>query len=459
MLKRGWLRSTSFRTGAIYAAFFLAAVFAIFTATYLSIRSDLRSTMQVSIDQDVSQLLAEYNDRGLTALKEAVEERLAETQGFDRVYALADASGAILAGNIAATPEKQGAFDGDVLPLAGQAMSDDPANAVLGEVRRLPDARLFVGRDAVPMQETLDFMLSSFVIGAVTTAAAALLLGVLLGLYSTRRIEAMSRTTHSVISSGLTERLSVSGSGDEFDLLSADINVMLERLQDLMESMRQISSDIAHELRTPLSRLRQNLEETLSERPAKLKSYRAKIVKSIAETDGIIETFNALLRIAQIEGGARRSNFRNVSLTEILAGLSEIYEPVAEDSGLTLSADIMQGVIVTGDRDLLTQAFANLIENAIRHVPRGGQIELSLWQSAGGPAAAVSDNGPGIPEDEREKVFRRLYRSEQSRTTQGNGLGLALVSAVAALHEVKVSLKDNHPGLRAELEFPHQARP
>jgi signal transduction histidine kinase len=224
-----------------------------------------------------------------------------------------------------------------------------------------------------------------------------------------------------------------------------------------MEGMRQISSDIAHELRTPLARLRHKFEEVLSERPASVKSFKATVTKSIIETDSIIETFNALLRIAQIEGGARRSNFQKVDLSDVMESLSEIYGPVAEDSGLRISADIQPRLTVNGDRELLTQAFANLIENAVRFVPKGGQIELSLKQDTGRVIACVSDNGPGIPEGEREKVFRRLYRVEQSRTNAGSGLGLSLVSAVAALHDVSVTLRDNDPGLAAELEFP--ARP
>jgi signal transduction histidine kinase len=457
MAKRGWLGSTSFRTGAVYAAFFLAAVFAIFTATYLSIRGDMRGTLQSSTREDVAQLLTEYKSKGLSALKEAVEERLAETQGFDRIYSLTGADGALIAGNTATAPPVEGPFDGGVLPLPGKSASDDPLNAALGEARKFAGITLFAGRNAEPMQETLDLLLTSFTVGALTTATAALLLGMLLGLYSTRRVEAMSATTRSVISSGIKDRLTLSGSGDEFDRLSGDINVMLDRIEDLMEGMRQISSDIAHELRTPLSRLRHNLEGVMSQRPASLAAYKTTVAKSISETDAIIETFNALLRIAQIEGGARRSNFRRLSLSELLESLAEIYGPVAEDAGLKLSAYIALSLDVTGDRDLLMQAFANLIENAIRYVPEGGQIWLSLKQPGGRARVAVSDNGPGIPQSERKKVFQRLYRLEQSRTNSGSGLGLALVSAVAALHHIEVSLSDNQPGLKVALDFPQMS--
>jgi signal transduction histidine kinase len=441
--------TTPVRTGIIYAAFFLAAVFAIFAATYLSVRADMRSAMQAAIEADLQGLLSEFKENGPASLKEAVEERMAETQGIDRVYLLADPSGAKIAGNIGVLPVAAGKYEGPATPDAGSVSPDSDALTLIGEARQSNGITLFVGRDASPMNETLETILTSFLIGAVITAVAALLIGALLGLYSARRIEAMSRTTRSIVNTGLKERIALDGSGDEFDSLSHDINVMLDRIEELMESMRQISSDIAHDLRMPLSRMRQSLEKALTGKPS-VSALKAAVSGGIAETDGIIATFNALLSIAQIEGGARREAFQNVSLSDVLLNVFEIYEPVAEDAGLGFKADIQKDVSVKGDRDLLTQLFVNLVENAIRFVPRGGKIQLMLHASPNGIQALVSDNGPGIAAEEREKVFRRLYRSEQSRTSAGNGLGLSLVDAIAGLHHAKVTLHDNHPGLRAE---------
>jgi signal transduction histidine kinase len=441
--------TTPVRTGIIYAAFFLAAVFAIFAATYLSVRADMRSAMQTAIEADFQGLLSEFKENGPASLKDAVEERMAETKGIDRVYLLADASGAKIAGNIGALPVSAGKYEGPATPVTGIISPDSDPLTLIGEARQLNGITLFVGRDSSPMNETLETILTSFVTGAVITAATALLIGVLLGLYSARRIEAMSRTTRSIISTGLKERIALDGSGDEFDSLSHDINVMLDRIEELMESMRQISSDIAHDLRMPLSRMRQSLERALTGKSS-VSLLKTAVISGISETDGIIATFNALLSIAQIEGGARRESFKEVSLSAILHNVHEIYEPVAEDEGLVFMADIQPDVAVTGDRDLLTQLFVNLVENAIRFVPRGGKLALSLQKTPEGILATVSDNGPGIAAEEREKVFRRLYRSEQSRTSAGNGLGLSLVDAIAGLHHAKVILRDNNPGLRAE---------
>jgi signal transduction histidine kinase len=441
--------TTPVRTGIIYAAFFLAAVFAIFAATYLSVRADMRGVIQTAVEADFQGLLSEFKENGPVSLKEAVEERMAETQGFDRVYLLADAGGAKIAGNIEALPVAAGKYEGPATPNAGIISPDSDALTLIGEARQSNGIILFVGRDASPMNETLETILTSFLIGAVITAVAALLIGALLGVHSARRIEAMSRTTRSVVNTGLKERIALDGSGDEFDALSHDINVMLDRIEELMESMRQISSDIAHDLRMPLSRMRQSLEKALTGKPS-VAALKAAVSSGIGETDGIIATFNALLSIAQIEGGARRAGFRSVSLSDILQNVHEIYEPVAADAGLDFKADIQPDISVTGDRDLLTQLFVNLVENAIRFVPPGERFSLSLQKTPEGILAAVSDNGPGIAAADREKVFRRLYRSEQSRTSAGNGLGLSLVDAIAGLHHAKVTLQDNQPGLRAE---------
>lgn len=446
-----WLRSTSFRSGSIYAAFFLIAVLAIFATTYQSVRQDMRVLAYTSINSDIQSLLAEYNDKGLPALKEATDERVAQTQAYDQVYALIDSNGNIISGNILSLPVQIGEYEGAVHLKPELLRIGEVQGVALGKVIDLRDAKLFVGRDAFQMDETLEILLTYFWVGAVITSVLALLLGLIIGRHSAHRIETMSRTTSSIVATGLKERILLNGSGDEFDHLSHDINVMLDRIQELMESMRQISSDIAHELRTPLSRLRHNLEGVLSTRPASLKTYKQTVQNTIVESDNIMATFNALLRIAQIEGGARRSHFKHLNISEVLHDIEEIYRPVIEDAGLKLETKIQDGLIVYGDRELFIQFFSNLVENAVRYVPRDGTILLMLIERAEQIIATISDNGPGIPIEEHTKVFHRLYRSEQSRTTPGSGLGLSLVAAIAALHHAKVSLHDNCPGLGVEL--------
>ena len=221
---------------------------------------------------------------------------------------------------------------------------------------------------------------------------------------------------------------------------------------DLMEGLKQVSNDIAHDLRTPLSRLKQRLEEVRSEANS-IEEYKEAVDQAIQDADIALSTFGALLRIAQIESGTRRANFSDVDLSSLLANLATTYSAVAEDMGKTLVSSIEPNIHVRGDRELLTQLFVNLIENALRHTPSGATVSISLALREGGPIAEVSDTGPGIPESERANVFKRFYRLDRSRSTPGAGLGLALVAAVAELHTARIELLDNEPGLKVAVNF------
>jgi signal transduction histidine kinase len=228
---------------------------------------------------------------------------------------------------------------------------------------------------------------------------------------------------------------------------------MLDRIAGLMENLRQVSNDIAHDLRTPLSRLRQDLEEA-QKRDLTPADFKRVIEGAVAEADVLLETFAALLRIAQIEAGTRRSAFRSVDLSDVLRTVAEAYAPAVEESGRTLRAETTADMQVTGDRGLLSQLLVNLVENALHHTPPGTTIAVRLSRQSEGVVAEVADDGPGIPADERAKVFRRFYRLERSRTTVGSGLGLSTVAAIAELHHAGIELFDNEPGLRVVIRFP-----
>jgi signal transduction histidine kinase len=221
----------------------------------------------------------------------------------------------------------------------------------------------------------------------------------------------------------------------------------------LMEALRQVTNDIAHDLRTPLGRLRQQLEE--AHRTARdVSDYDRAVENAMVEVDSILTTFAALLRIAQVESGTRRSGFRRIDLSSIANAVCQAFTPAAEDTGKTLGTNIADGLAVEGDRDLLTQMLANLVENAISHTPPGTLIMVSLTQEDSCPVIGVTDTGPGVPAEERTRIFERFYRSERSRTTPGSGLGLSLVAAIADLHGISLSPKDNHPGFKVTLRFP-----
>jgi len=252
----------------------------------------------------------------------------------------------------------------------------------------------------------------------------------------------------------LASRISVRGTEDELDRLSETINAMLDRIAALMDNLKQITNDIAHDLRTPVTHLRHRLERA-RDQSSKIEDYDQALEAAIAASDDILGLFSALLRIAQIEGGARRANFAPLDLSSLLARLGDVFGPVAEDARHHLSLPPGDPVTILGDRELLTQAFSNLIENAILHTPEGTGISLLLARTDERALITVNDDGPGVPREEHDKLFQRLYRREASRSQPGYGLGLSLVAAIAELHGADISLRDDSaPGLGITLSFP-----
>jgi signal transduction histidine kinase len=228
---------------------------------------------------------------------------------------------------------------------------------------------------------------------------------------------------------------------------------MVARIETLMDGLRQVSNDIAHDLRTPLSRLRQRLDAAGRAQPS-LGDYEALVAQSIGDVDAILETFAAMLRIAEVEAASRTQGFAAVDLSELLNTVVEVYEPLASERAQTLTGRIAPGLVVRGDRELLTQLVANLVQNALKHTPPGTRVTVDAATAAGAVEVVVTDTGTGIPEGERDKVFRRFYRLEASRGTAGSGLGLSLAAAIAGLHGATLALSDNAPGLRVTLGFP-----
>jgi signal transduction histidine kinase len=286
----------------------------------------------------------------------------------------------------------------------------------------------------------------AFIWAGGLTLLLAIATGVLVGGRFVRRIDTIGRTSRAIMEGDLSARIPVRGNSDEIDALVIGLNAMLERIQLLLDGLRQVSSDIAHDLRTPLGRLRQRLEDA-REHATSTAEYQAATEAAIGEADSLLEIFSALLRIAQIEAGAQKSGFTTVDLSALIRSIGEAYEPSAEDSQHRLKVDAADGIVLTGDRQLLAQLFSNLVENALSHTPAGSTVRLVLRSTAAGFEAEIADDGPGIPPEEREKVFDRFYRLDRSRTTKGSGLGLALVKAIASLHGLSLRLEDRKPGL------------
>lgn len=363
------------------------------------------------------------------------------------VYLLKNLDGRILIGNIGDAGLPQGWSTVQASRLGVQ--TDYPYRVFSGNAGSYS---VTVGLTNADLDDLQEIVLGAFAWAALFAVLATVAAGAVLALRVQARLANAEAAAARVAHGDLSARLPVAGRGDDLDRISGAINTSLARLQGLVEAMRQVSDDIAHDLRTPLNRLRIRIESAAANAARGL-PLEQELSAAITESDTINETFSALLRVAQIESGARREKFADVDLALLIADIADVYVDVAEDAGQTLNRDVTGPAWVTGDRELLTQCFANLIENTIRHCPPGTAITCAVATEGGHVTAWVQDSGPGIPADQRDKVLRRLYRLEKSRTTEGTGLGLALVKAVADLHSAELALTDAVPGLRVELRF------
>jgi signal transduction histidine kinase len=448
---RSLFRSTSFRLVAWYAGVFGASVTILLSFVYWITLATVDQQINDSVEREMAVLVEIYGNRGLESTERAIQRRLADLRPPRRYILLLDASGKRLGGNLPATSP----IEGWTLMEVPREASDQPSKGeeltALG--RRLANGEfLLVGENRYRAEKAEDAIILAFGWGIAITVLLALGGGALLAVGFLRRIEEINRTSRAIMAGNLSDRVPTRGGDDEMDRLAVNLNAMLDRIQSLMESLKRVSDDIAHDLRTPLSRLRQRLEGARAT-VATPDEYGAVMDHAMAEVDAILETFAAVLRIAQIEAGTRRASFSNVNLEAIVSSIAETYAPVAEDGGHLLHATISRPATVYGDRELITQMAANLLENSIRHCSPGAMIAVTLTGAAGAPVLCISDTGPGIPAAEHENVFRRFYRLEASRSTPGDGLGLALVKAVARLHGAAVELSDNHPGLRVTVRF------
>jgi signal transduction histidine kinase len=459
------LRTTGFRLAAIYAGLFGFSVLVLF-GVILWITSDaLRQQLAATIESEVAALVEDHRTGGLSHAAEAIGQRLASGPESTNFYLLLDPQGRKIAGNLPALPprngwlqlraprERDGKHDGERDEDHGDDHEESDRHGLLALGKVLADGSfLLVGQEIHPIVEVEETIVRAYGWAFGVTVLLGGIGGVVLSLGFLRRVDAINRTSRAIIEGKLAERVPTRGTGDELDRLALNLNEMLDRVQVLMESLRHVSNDIAHDLRTPLGRLRQRLE-TARLRARSLEDYETAVDRAIVDTDAILATFSALLRIAQIESGARNAAFSTVDLSGVFHTIVDAYGAVAEDRGQTLTAAVAPGIAIRGDRELLTQMLANLVENAIRHTPEGSAITVALERGADGPIGIVADTGPGIPPDVREKVFQRFYRLDRSRTTAGSGLGLSLVAAVAETHGIVIALADNKPGLEVRLRF------
>ncbi len=450
--------SSTFRLALIYMALFGASVLILLGFIYWSTVAFMGRQTDAIIDAEIEGLAERYRVSGISGLTDLIAERLSRKPAGSSVYLLANDSLQPMVGNLDRWPVVTPTPDGwSSFRLEDQASSGDVHKARARVFRLQGGFHLLVGRDMHDLEEAQGYIIKALVWGLAVTVVLALVGGSMMSRSMVRRLEIINEASREIMQGDLSRRIPTKGSGDDFDQLTDNLNSMLDRIELLMEDVRRVSDNIAHDLRTPLSRLRQHLE-LLKMRNASGEQQRESVEQALAEADGLLTTFNALLRIARIESAAQRAGFADVDLAALARDVAELYEPLAEDKQQRFTRNVQDGVHINGDRDLLFQAVANLIDNAIKYTPAGGEIELILQAHGEGARIIIADNGPGIPPGARDQVLQRFFRLDTSRTTPGSGLGLSLVAAVAKLHRAQLLLTDNGPGLRVVLDFARAAK-
>ena len=454
------LRTTAFKLTLVYLGIFILFAASLLAYFALNTRRLITEQITATVNGEVSGLSEQYGQGGLRRLVIVVDVR--SRRPGSSLYLVTTPSGEGLAGNV-------GSLEPGVLDHPGWLETnyhrlESPEGAehrALVRVVQLPGGfRLLVGRDLEERERLFGIVVNA----GQWSLALVIVLGLLGGFFVSRRIlsriDAMTGTAQTIMAGDLSGRLPVAGTGDELDRLADNVNAMLERIEALMRGLKEVSDNIAHDLKTPLTRLRNRCEQALRSATGEA-SYRAALDATIAESDDLIRTFDALLMIARAESGQARENMTEFDASEIARDVGELYEPVADEKGIALKIDAPAAAPVRGNRELVSQALANLIDNAIKYAGPNGKVngvpaEIVVRAGDDGEriTLSVADRGPGIPDADRGRVVERFVRLEQSRSEPGSGLGLSLASAVARLHGGELKLEDNHPGLRTTIALP-----
>ena len=448
MLLAKTLRSQTFKLALLAIAAFGSLLIGLLGYVYCSTASYLRGQADEEIIAELTSLERVYASAGGGGLIAMIRQRIAEDRHGAGTYLLAAQSFELRAGNLGGWPKAAtGATGWDDLK------ADDGRLNLRVAFETLADgSHLLVGKDMSALDEVarridIAVALSLFLIFALAGMASVLVTRRTVG-----RIEAINATSRAIMQTGLGQRIPLRGSHDEWDELATNLNSMLDRIETLMREVKQVTDNVAHDLRTPLARIRGRLEKACNRQKGE-GNDQALIGDTLAELDAILRMFSALMRISQIEAQDRTNGFRHINLSEIASEVVELFDAAAEETGVQLTIAGSQSVLIRGDRDLLFEAMANLVDNAIKHGRHPGQVTVEVKESGGNAVISVGDNGPGIPANEYAQVFKRFYRLERSRLTSGNGLGLSLVAAVAHLHGARIEIGDNAPGLKIELRF------
>jgi signal transduction histidine kinase len=442
-------RSSAFRITLVYVVLFGLSVSIILGFVYWSTIVYKTNQTDDDINAEIQALSEVYDTQGYPGLVKTLSKRAEQLRpGDSTLYLLTDYQFRPLVGNLSGWPKM--AFDKDGwLEFNFDDTRDDNDREFSARARKFEVEgafNLLVGQGMQDLATLKSLVGRALVWGLLLTVALGLIGGLMMRQTLRSRLGEINQTSRKIMQGDLRKRISTRGTGDEFDELANNLNSMLDQIEHGMEGVRRVSDNIAHDLKTPLARLKNRVEE-LKFRVADNSEEEAAVDQIIHEADGLLATFNALLRIARIEYSEQRKKFKPVDINSILYDLQELYEPLIEEKGQSLSVEITEPMMLPADRDMLFQAFANLLDNAIKYTPEQGQISIRSFKSGTRWHVEIADNGPGIPEHEHEKVTQRFYRLDQSRSTPGSGLGLALVFAVLKVHKLELSFADNQPGL------------
>ncbi|MDE1147142.1 MAG: ATP-binding protein [Azospirillaceae bacterium] len=437
-------RTTAFRMTLLFGVLTITAVLLVLGFVYWQASVFLTSRLDDTLVRETEEFLHTSASERTTHINSLVDS---DSRGYWKTVLLAP-DGHWVAGNLDGVPHELRAIDNQVHDLPhGAGPTTGHRHPARGLARRLPDGGILVLALRIDeVGEVRELILRAMAAGLAGSVGLALIGGLALSFGTLRRIEAIHRASASIMAGDLSQRLPTRGSGDDFDKLATIVNAMLAKIEGLITDVKAAGDNIAHDLRTPLTRLRTRLEGALR-RGGDVEAHRAAMEDAIADADQILATFRALLRIAEIQDGHRRAAFASVEPFTLAMAAAELYEPLATTRGLTFIADIRATAAVTGDADLLFEALGNLLDNAIKFTPAGGTVTLTLAQDNGRtPELSVRDTGPGIPADQRDMMFHRFTRGDHARHAPGNGLGLSLVAAVTQLHGFELEVLDGHPG-------------
>ena len=454
------LKTSTFRLASLYLVIFALSVSALLGYVYLNTAVLLEHQADETIRSEVLALADQYRQRGLVGVVDTVQRRSREDTGS--IYLLTDPNDNAMAGNIDKLPPQAQNKDNNWIEFPvnikrGGAVESHTVRAFHTDLGG--DYELIAGRDIQVLRQ-FDTIIRQTI---YATLGIALVLGIGVGLLMSRnmlrRVDAITGASRHIMEGNMSGRMPVSGSGDELDRLASALNEMLDQIERLMAGMKEVSSNVAHDLKTPLTRIKARVESAL--RSGNAEEYRDALDRTVEESDRLLETFNALLSIARAEAGQSRAGLEPVDAHDILSDVFELYEPTAEEEGGQLSLASGPGLMIRADRQLIAQAVSNLIDNALKYGADGGgppDITVAGALENGHVVIVVADHGPGIPPEDRERVLERFVRLDASRTKPGNGLGLSLVAGVIKLHGGSLVLEDNAPGLRVKLMLPlHQA--